>query len=384
MPQQSKLFKGLAVLIGLALISLVVLKINSNMKKPDMPDMPPPRVTVAEPIEKTVSRYYEFTGTTTAIQSVEIRARVAGYLQSIEFVGNTDVNKGDLLFAIEPQSYKAKLDRASANLESSEAELFRAQKDLDRMQEAVKSDSVSKQQVSTVMSQRDKAKAAVLASKASLEEAKLEFSYTSIHSPINGRISRHLVDAGNLIGASENTLLASIVDIDPIHVYFKVNERMLLKKLKDRVTEGEVKTDVDFHIGLADESGYPHKGKIDYVDNKVDPETGTIDVRGVVPNKDKIILPGMFVRVSVPDGINNNALLVKEKALRTDFNGKYLLVVGDNNIVEQRPVVTGELVDDMRVIRQGLKKAERYIVNGLQFAQPGMPVTPMSNKVALK
>ena len=248
------------------------------------------------------------------------------------------------------------------------------------MEKAIISNSVSQQQVSTIRAQRDMAQAGVLASKASLAEADLELSYTRIHSPISGRISRHLVDVGNLIGDDDNTLLATIVDIDQIHVYFKVNEKILLKRLKDRVLEGEDKVNVEFSIGLSDEDGCPHKGIIDYVDNRVDPETGTINIRGIVPNPDGVILPGMFVRVSAPDGISNNALLVQDEALGTDFNGKFLLVVGENNIVEQRPVITGEQVGEMRIITQGISKGEKYVVSGLQSARPGMPVTLTSQQ----
>ncbi len=375
MAPKTNLFKGLAVLIGLVLISWAGLKIKSNMKKPEMPAMPAPRVTAALPVRKAISSFHQFIGTTEAVQSIKIRARIPGYLQNIDFIGNTDVNKGAVLFTIEPDSYKAKRDRAFANLKSSEAELLRAEKDLERMEKAVLSDSVSKQKVSTVKSQRDQAEAAVLAKKASLEEAELELSYTKVCAPISGRISRHLVDVGNLIGSAEDTLLATIVDIDPIHVYFKVNERILLKRLKKRAKEGDEKQDVEVYIGLTDEKGYPHKGRIDYVDNRVDSATGTIGVRAIVPNPDKTILPGMFVRISAPNSTNDNALLVEEKSLGTDFNGKYLLVVGENDIVEQRPVVGGDLIDGMRVIQEGLTDGEAYIVSGLQFARPGMPVT---------
>jgi len=376
----SKLIKGLAIIIGLAAVMLVVLKIKSNLTPPQMPQMPAPRVTTSLPIRKSVSSFHEFTGSTEATQSIDIRARIAGYLQDIKFVGNTDVKKGDVLFTIEPDSYQAKRDRAYANLKSAEAELLRNQKDLERMEKAVKSNSVSKQTVSTVRSQRDQAQSAVLASKASLAEAELELGYTKVCAPIDGRVSRHFVDSGNLIGSSGNTLLARIVDIDSVYVYFKVNERILLRRLKERAKESEDKSDVEVFIGLTDEDGHPHKGRIDYVDNRVDPETGTVDVRAIVPNPDKVILPGMFVRINAPNGTNDNALLVEEKALGTDFNGKYLLVVGEKNIVQPRPVVIGELIDGMRVIHKGLNDGEAYIVSGLQFARPGMPVTPMTRE----
>ena len=378
MPYMKKVLISLVVLaVGVGLPGLAAWKIKDNyFKKPQQQQSPPPQVTTAVPERKTVANTLQYVGNTEAMQAVDIRARVPGYLQEINFIGNTDVKEGDLLFTIEPDSYKASRDRAYANLKSAEAELLRAEKDLERMEKAVKTNSVSRQKVSTVKSQRDQAKAAVLAAEASLAEAELNLSYTNVRAPISGRISRRFVDSGNLIGSGNNTLLARIVDIDPIYVFFKVNEKDLLKRLKKRNSQA-YKEDVEVYIGLADEKGYPHKGIINYVDNRVDQQTGTIEVRAVVDNPDNVILPGMFVRIKARNGMNENALLVEEKALGTDFNGKYLLIVGENNVVEQRPVEIGSLVDGMRVIKEGLKKDEKYIVSGLQFARPGQPVTPM-------
>lgn len=377
MSKKQVAFRGLGLLIAFAISFGVVFKIYNNMKPPQPPQMPPPQVTIAEPIEEFVSRYDDFTGTTKSVQSVQVRARVAGYLKSIEFEDSTDVKKGDLLFVIEPESYQAKRDKAYANLKSSEAELKRTELDLQRVEKAVKTNSVSVQEVSTKVSERDKAEASVLAFKAELADAELQLGYTKVYSPLDGRVSRNLVDAGNLVGAGENTLLTTVVQLDPLYVYFNMNERTLLKRINGKSLNCSGDDAVEFQMGLANEKGYPHTGILDYIDNTVDSETGTIRVRGKLDNKDQKILPGMFARVRVPDGAPEKSLLVSERGLGTDFYGKYLFVVGADNIVEQRPVVIGKSINGMRVILEGLEKGEKIIISGLQFARGGMPVVPV-------
>jgi RND family efflux transporter MFP subunit len=338
------------------------------------PQMPAPAVVVAKPQLQTVTDYYEFTGTTAAIEEVEVRARVQGYLQKLCFVDGSDIRKGDLLFEIEPESFQAKRDQAYALLKSSEAELLRAELDLERVQEAVKTNAVSRQQVTTRKAERDKAQASMMANKAALAEAELNLSYTRIHSPIEGRISKRLVDVGNLVGASEQTLLATVVKLQPIYVNFDVSEGFLLEKLKENSVGGQ--STFRFYVGLQNESGYPHEGVLDYVDNTVDAGTGTILLRGQLPNADKKILPGMFVRVKVPVGETAGAVLVDERALATDIGGKYLLLVDQDNRVERRPVQIGRQIGDMRVITSGLTADDTYILKGLQFVFPGMEVSP--------
>ena len=377
MSKKQFLFTGLALIIVLGIIFAAAFKIFLNMKPPQMPDMPPPRVTVAVPVEDSISRYDYFTGTTKAVQSVQVRARVSGYLKSIEFQDSSDVKKGDLLFVIEPDFYKANRDRAFANLKASQAELERAQLDLERVEKAAKTNSVSAQEVSTKKSERDKARAAVLANTAELANAELELSYTKVYAPIDGRVSRNLVDAGNLVGSGENTLLTTIVQLDPMYVYFNINERTLIRRLNNQSLNCNGNEPAALFISLADDEDYLHAGMLDYIDNTVDPKTGTIRVRGKIANRDKKILPGMFVRLRVPEGDPQKELLVNERALGTDFHGKYLLVTGPDNIVRQRPVVAGESINGMRVILDGLQKHEKYIVSGLQFARAGMPVTPV-------
>jgi RND family efflux transporter MFP subunit len=338
------------------------------------PQMPTPTVLVAKPQLQTITDYYEFTGTTAAIEEVEVRARVEGYLQKLCFIDGSDVQKGDMLFEIEPEFYQAQRDRAYAVLKSSEAELVRAELDLKRVQEAIKTNAVSQQQVTTQKAERDKAQASVMANKAAVAEAELYLSYTRIHSPIEGRISRRLVDVGNLVGAGEQTLLATVVNPQPIYVNFDVSEEFLLEKLQMNPADGRATS--KFHVGLQNESGYPHEGVLNYVENTVDADTGTILLRGQLPNADKKILPGMYVRVRVPAGEQADAVLINERALATDIGGKYLLLVDKDNRVERRPVQIGRQVGNMRVITSGLTADDVYILKGLQFVFPGMEVSP--------
>jgi len=344
--------------------------------KPTFPEaqMPTPTVVVAKPRLQTITEYYEFIGTTAAIEEVEIRARVQGYLQKLCFVDGADIQKGDILFEIEPESFQAQRDRSYALLKSSEAELVRTELDLRRVQEAVKTNAVSQQQVTTQKAERDKAQALVMANKAALAETELILSYTRIHSPIEGRISRRLVDVGNLVGANEQTLLATVVKLQPIYVNFDVSERFLLEKLEKNSVSYQ--STLKFHVGLQHESGYPHEGILNYVDNTVDAGTGTILLRGELPNADKKILPGMYVRVKVPVGEQADAVLINEKALATDIGGKYLLLVDQDSRVERRPVQIGRQVGSMRVITSGLTADDTYILKGLQFVFPGIEVSP--------
>jgi RND family efflux transporter MFP subunit len=373
MKLKQKLFTVVSLLviggIGFGLYKLFTFKPNFTE-----PPMPTPVVTVDKPIIQTVSNYYEFTGTTSAIKEVQIRARVQGYLQKIHFVDGSDISKGDILFEIEPESFQAKRDQALAMLKSGEAELVRAELDLERVQEAVKTNAVSQQDVTAKKAERDKAQAAVLANKAALVEAELNLSYTKIRSPISGRISGRMVDAGNLVGAGEQTLLATIVKLQPIYIEFYVSEGLLLEQLQRNKVNGQ--SSFKFYVGLENETGYPHEGILNYMDNTVDAGTGTVLMRGDLQNTEKKIIPGMFVRVKVPVGETSDAILVSDRALGTDIGGKYLMLVGKDNHVERRPVQIGRQVGNMRVITSGISAEDTYILKGLQFIFPGMEVSP--------
>jgi RND family efflux transporter MFP subunit len=333
---------------------------------------------VATPTQRDVTIVHEFVGTTQARESVEIRARVQGYLEKMAYEPSSFVRKGSLLFVIEPEPYKAQRDRAEAGLKAAEAGLRRAESDLDRLEQAVRTNAVSQQEVTRARAERDQASAAMLEAKAALTSAEIQLDYTTVESPIDGLVSRNLVDLGNLVGAGEATLLTTVRRIDPLFAYFEVSERFIAQILEQRGGHGDPGTQDDVPATLVlKETGLKIKGKVDAVDNTVDPATGTIQLRAVFPNSDAKVFPGFFVHVQLPGEFLENALLIEETALGTDLGGRYVLVVGNGNVVERRYIEPGPLQEDnTRVILSGLEAGESYISEGLQRARPGMPVTP--------
>jgi len=344
------------------------------------PPPPPPPVDVATPTQRDVTVYQDFTGNTQAIESVRIRARVQGFLESFNFEPSTFVKKGDLLFVIERAPYIAARDQAQAEIEATEAFLRRAESDLERLELAVRTNAVSQQEVTRATAERDQAQAGLLAAKAKLETATINLDYTEIHSPIDGLISRQRVDPGNLVGRTEATLLADIYNVHPIHVYFEVNEQLVAGVLnvmagmegRQRRPE-EKRTKVTVTL---DQIEQVFEGEIDYMDPAADPDTGTLQVRAVLPNAEGRLLPGFFVRIRVPGKELPGALVVPETALSTDLGGRYLMLVDGEGKAEKRYVELGQLEQDqMRVVLEGLEPGERFITKGLQRARPGMPVT---------
>jgi len=339
---------------------------------------PPPEVTVATPTQRDVTIVHEFVGTTQARESVEIRARVQGYLDEMTFEPSTFVRKGQRLFVIEPEPYEAQRDRASAGLKAAEAGLRRAESDLDRLEQAVRTNAVSQQEVTRARAERDQASAAMLEADAALTNAEIQLDYTTVDSPISGMVTRNYVDLGNLVGAGEATLLTTVRRIDPILAYFEVSERFIAQILDQRGGYGdEAKNSVLTATLVLKETGLEIEGRVDVVDNTVDPATGTMQLRAIFPNSDAKVFPGFFVHVRLPGEDLPNAVLVQETALGTDLGGRYVMVVGDGNVVERRYVEPGPLQEDnTRVVLEGLEAGERYITVGLQRARPGMPVTP--------
>jgi RND family efflux transporter MFP subunit len=271
---------------------------------------PPPTVTVVTPVKKTVTHFAEYTGQTQAVETVEIRARVEGTLQSLHFSDAAFVKKGDRLFVIDPRPYQAKLDEAEAELATRQAELRLAEATLQRKESAYEDQAVSEVAVIEARALRDQAVAAIEAARAAIETARLNLSYTEMRAPISGRIGRRMVDVGNLVGASEKTLLATIVSENPIYAYFNINERDHLEFQKNHAgqanpTNGNGKTSV--FLGLSNVEDYPYEGRVDFADNRVDPQTGTIQVRGVFENPDGFLLPGLFARVRIPMGNQEDA-----------------------------------------------------------------------------
>jgi RND family efflux transporter MFP subunit len=322
--------------------------------------------------------YHDFTATTSAVDSVEIRARVEGYLQDIHFEDGSDVEKGQVLFTIEPSDYTAARDQAASRLNAAEAELERAKLDYERIRQAVQANAVSQQELSRSQAAFRTAQAAVTETKAALERAELQLSYTEIRSPISGKAGRHLVDAGNLVssGGTEKTLLTTVVDIDPIYVIFYASERWLQQPFLNPLLSASPEASVTFMAGLSTEQGYPHEGRIGYIDNRVDPMTGTILVRGVLPNANRTLLPGMFMRVRVPGEVRKNAILVQEEAIITDLNGKFLLVIGEDNVLQRRSIQLGLSRGKMREITQGLTGNEAYVLSGQHKGRAGSQVEP--------
>jgi len=338
---------------------------------------PPPEVTVAYPEQRDVTNYLEFTGQTRAVEAVEIVARVPGVLEEMHFEPSTFVQTGDLLFVIEPEPYIASRDAADADVKTWEAEVVRSNADLERLEQAIQTNAVSAQEVDRARADVQQAEANLLGSKANLHQAEINLDYTQVRAPITGMVSRNMVDLGNLVGSTGSTVLTTVMRIKPIFAYFDMSERYLLEALAERdITVADPPEGGQAYLGLANEEGWPHEGTIDYIDNTVNTNTGTIQIRAIFPNERGQLFPGLFARLRLPVSVEEDALLVSEQALGTDLGGKYLLIVGDDDVVELRHVELGALEGELRVIRTGLEARERYIINGLQRARPGLPVTP--------
>ncbi|MGD9505612.1 MAG: efflux RND transporter periplasmic adaptor subunit [Syntrophobacteraceae bacterium] len=366
--------------LWIALAAIAAIAASGCKQKNEYAPPPPMNVTVSKPTQQAVTEYAYFTGTTEAVESVEIRARVEGYLQSIKFQPGARVKKGELLFAIDPKPFQAKLDEAKAELARREAEMKQAEATLKKKELAYKSNAVSELEVIQARADLDVAKATIQGAEAAIDTADLQLSYTRITAPISGRISRNMVDEGNLVGATERTLLATIVQDDPIHVYFNVNERDLLYyqlKHSSLPSPASRNEGTKLFMGLSNQTDYPIAGAIDYVDNRLESGTGTLQVRGVFPNPDHRLMAGLFARIQVPIGEQENALMVPEEAIGTDQRGDYILVVNDKNIVEYRQIAAGPIVNGMRVIEKGATPEDHVVVNGLQRARPGLQVNPV-------
>ncbi|AQQ69689.1 Multidrug transporter MdtA [Limihaloglobus sulfuriphilus] len=318
-----------------------------------------------------------FTGTTEAVNVYEVQARVEGYLQGIHFTDGDLVEKGQLLFTIEPDIYRALRDEAAAMLKSGKAELLRAKFDLERIEKAVKSGAVSRQDLTSAKAAYDKADAMVMGYKAALAKAELNLSYTEIRSPISGRIGDSPVDVGNLVGPGDRTLLAVVRQIEPVNVFFHVSESLLKGDFLKRLQGKQGFEPQEFNVGLPNENEFPFKGAVNFVDNTVDTRTGTIYVRGEVANKSQQLLPGMFVQVQMPIGHRKDAVVIAAKAINSDLGGKFVLIVNDENTLERRDVKLGDSMGKMRVINEGLDGSEQFIVGGFHMARPGMQIQPM-------
>jgi RND family efflux transporter MFP subunit len=346
----------------------------------------PATVTVAKPVSQTVTDFLTFTGNTAATDSVTLVARVEGYLEKIHFADGSRVKKDDLLFTIQQDQYKAQLQQAQAQVAAQEAALRHADTELARYTALVKEDAATQTEVDHWTYEKAAAGAGLASAQAQVELAKLNLGYTSVRAPFDGRIGRHLVDPGNLVGgAGQQTNLAQIDQIDPIYVYFTINERDLLRvieHMKQSPGPGLAERHIPVFFGLTTESGYPHEGRLDFASISVAPTTGTLQIRGVFPNPDGSVLPGLFVRVRVPKPEQRGALLVRGDAISFDQQGAYLLVVNAHDVVERRGVKTGTQVGEMMVIEEGVKPDDRVITEGVLQAIPGREVRPQAESAS--
>jgi RND family efflux transporter MFP subunit len=377
-------FNWMIAVILLAMGFLVACEEKNTYVEP-----PPPKVTVVEPLQQEVIDYLEFTGNTRAFEEVEIRARVSGFLQSMQFTAGTQVEKGDLLFVIDPREYQAEVNAATAELNAAKAMQHRAKIEYDRAKRVFDKGAGRETDVVKWRGERDVALAAIERAKASVERANLNLSYTQVTAPISGRVSRNFVDLGNLVGEGEPTLLTTVTRYDPMYVYFNLNEYDLLrvqtmyrKRLQEKgidpAKEPDSRAEMQLFLGLANEQGYPHEGVGDFSESGVDPATGTLQLRGVIanPGPPYVLLPGLFARLRMPIDKRDKALLVTERAIGADQSGNYLLTVGSDNVVEKKPIRMGQLVDGLRVIEEGLQPGQLVIVRGLQRSRSGSEVDP--------
>jgi multidrug efflux system membrane fusion protein len=370
--------------LSIALGAIALLAAACNKAAPGQPagGAPPAMpVTVNQPLAKDVVEWDQYQGRLDAVESVEIRARVSGYLESINFKDGEEVKKGDLLFVIDPRPYQAELDRAQADLLQAQTRFELASNDLERAGRLLKAKAISEEDADSRAKAERQAAAAIQSSAASVEIAKINMDYTQVTAPISGRIGRKMITVGNLVNGNqgESTMLATIVSLDPIYCYFDVDESAILKYQQlaragqqDQLTDGKVHCEIE----LGDETGFPHKGLLDFVDNRLDPSTGTLRVRGIFANPDRVLQPGFFVRARVPGSSKYPALLIPDMAVGTDQSQKFIYTIDAGDTVQYTPVTLGPLVDGLRVVRSGLHPNDWVIVNGLMTIRPGAKVAP--------
>jgi membrane fusion protein, multidrug efflux system len=331
----------------------------------------PPEVPVSRPVPREVADFAEFAGRTAASRTVEVRARVSGYLTKVAFRDGAEVKEGDLLFEIDPRPYRAEAVKGRAAVEMAQARLKRADADYRRAQAlAGPAGFVGPAELERAAGRRDLEQARLRAAKAALESAEITLSFTQVTAPISGRVGRRLLDPGNFARADE-TQLATLVTTDPLYIYFDVDERTLL-----RLGKGKPLAKAPAAVGLADEQGFPHKAEIDFVDNQVDAAKGTVRVRALLPNPGGWLRPGLFARVRVATGEPYRALLVPEAAVATDGDRKFVYVVNEKDVVEARPVTLGPREGESVAVKGGLKATDRVVVGELQRLRPGMAVKP--------
>jgi RND family efflux transporter MFP subunit len=363
----------------LGLIPLALFLAACSPKPPASP--PPPAVTVAPVLERDVAEWDEFSGRLEAVDQVEIRPRVSGYIKRLTFTEGREVRKGEVLFEIDPRPYQADLDRAQAQLEQARTAADLAQREVARAEKLVNVQAISREEFDSRTSAQANSVAAVRAAEAAVETARLNLSWTQVRSPIAGRVSRAEVTEGNLVqaGPPTATLLTTVVSLDSIYLYFDSDEQTYLRytgRAADGGTRGWQSASLPVYLGLANETGFPHEGRLDFVDNRIDPASGTIRTRAIFPNHDRRFTPGLFARVKLVGSKSVPTLLVRDAAIGTDQDRKFVLVLGKGDSLAYRPVEIGRLADGLRIVRSGVQAGDEVVVNGLMRVRPGIKVTP--------
>jgi RND family efflux transporter MFP subunit len=360
------------VLLGIVSGAALTLSGCARNEAAEQKAAPPlPQVTVAAAIARKVTDFDEFTGRFEAVERVEVRPRVSGYISSVNFKDGTEVKKGDVLFVIDQRPYIAERDKARAQLAQARSQLVLARSERDRATKLLAQHALSQEEFDTRASGLEQGQANVEAAQAALDAAALNLDFTRVTAPISGRISRALVTSGNYV-TNGQTLLTTLVSLDPIYVAFDGDERVYLKYTKiAREARGNRNPVL---VGLADEDGYPHQGVMVFVDNALDATTGTIRGRALLDNRDRLFTPGLFARLRLLGAHEHEAVLINDSAVGTDQTVRYVLVVGPDNKVEYRPVQLGPIVDGLREVHSGLARGETIVVNGLQRVRPGAQV----------
>ncbi len=369
--------RGRGIVIGILACLLILSLAPACRKRAKEGPPPPPAVTVAEPAQRRIMDYLDLTGSTQAIRTVQLQARVAGFLEKVLFQDGQFVKKDQLLFVIQQNTYQANLQQAEGAILQLDAQLKYAESQLARYSRLLSERGASQSDVDNWRYQRDSAAAGLVTARAKRDLAVLDLGYTEVRAPFDGRIDRRLKDPGNLVGSGENTVLVSINQVDPIYVYFNISDQDLSRLIAEsRWVPGRLPAKVwPMYLGFHAEESYPHKGYLDFASISLTPTTGTLLLRGIFRNQDGKIAPGLYGRVRVPVK-EREALLVPDEAIGHDQQGPYVLAVNGKNTVVRIGVKTGALVDNCRVIEQGLSGKERIVVKGTQKAIPGRPVTP--------
>lgn len=369
-------------------IAATVLSACGHPEAANQSEAPPaPEVSVAMVVSERITEWDEFTGRLQAPETVNLTPRVSGYIEKVHFTEGALVNKGDLLVELDPKPFAAEVARLKAELQSAQSALVLAENEYNRAEKLSSARAISDELLDTRLARKQQTAASVASVKAALQRAELDLSYTRITAPISGRVSYAQITAGNYVNAGQSQL-TSLVSTDKMYAYFDVDEQSYLKYL--RLTEAGKRADTrdaqanPVYMALADDSRYQHIGNIDFVDNSVNQQTGSIRIRASFANQDNRLLPGLFARIKLVGSDSYQGILIDEKAIGTDLNNKYVLVVNDDNQLEYRPVTLGEKVNGLRIVREGLTATDKIVVNGLQRVMPNIQIQPKLVDMATK